>query len=85
MSAQLIKVNGEVVDVLTPVKLKDGQNFVGGLVEIVRVVVGPRDAQMLVNEEALIHNLKYNPVASGIAHLEIYGDVLILSDEHQWD
>ena len=85
MSAQLIKVNGDVVDVLTPVKLKDGQGFVGGPVEIVRVVIGPRDGQMLVNEEGLIHNLRYNPVASGVAGQQIYGDVLVLTDEHQWD
>ena len=85
MSAQLIKVSGDVVELPTPVTLKDGQTLVGGPVELVAIALPSETAQMFVNEEGLIKNLAYNPVASGIAHRQIFGDVFVLTETHQWD
>jgi hypothetical protein len=68
--------------------LEEAQAFVGGYVEVLPNH-GPlrydEVAQILGNEEAYIHHLPVNPVASKYAGYEIRGNVLILRGAALWD
>lgn len=62
--------------------LKQAQNFVGGLVEVVRLEDGN---QMLVNEEGVMKNLPINFEASFEAGKVILGNAIILEGAAKWD
>ena len=68
--------------------LEYAQAFVEGPVEILPHL-GPtrydEAVQILGNEEAFIHHLPVNPVASKFAGYEIRGNVLILRKDALWD
>jgi len=83
--AILIKSNGEETNVLpknkTDFKLDELQNYVGGIIEIVRT----KDNKMMVmNEEGKINELPINKKATNLyVHSDfdfIVGDVLICSE-----
>jgi len=60
--------------------LKEAQNAVGGLVQMLTV----QDGQLLVNEEGLILRLPSNPTASQMAGQPIVGNALLLKGDAQW-
>jgi hypothetical protein len=65
-----------------PPTLEEAQAFIGGYVEM-----APHrgDAQVLVNEEGLIHGLPVNPTASDLCGYPILGNALILKGDAKWD
>jgi len=66
--------------------LEEAQQYVGGLVEIAPVLNSEyRDAQLLVNEEGLVHDLPPNVLASIFAGYEIRGNAMILLGDARWD
>jgi hypothetical protein len=83
--ATLIKTNGEETNVLpknkTNFKLDELQNFVGGLIEIVKTKDG---RTMVINEEGKINDLSINQKATELyIHSNfdfIVGDVLICDE-----
>jgi len=60
-----------------PMTLKEMQDFVGGLIEVVYL----GDDQLVVNEEGLLLGLPYNSEASELSGRRIVGDALLLSGE----
>ena len=62
--------------------LEEAQEFVGGLVELVRLEDGD---QMLVNEEGVMQNLPVNFEASFQAGKVILGNAIILEGEAKWE
>ena len=80
--ATLIKSNGEETNVLpknkTDFKLDELQNFVGGIIEIVKTKDGKT---MVINEEGKVNDLPFNQKATEIylynEHDFIAGDVVV--------
>ena len=84
--AQIIKANGEIIDVIpkngVDFQLEEMQEVVGGWIEIVYLDNG---SMMVVNEEGKLKQLPYNRLAtqmveSGCRYLSgdwIAGDVLV--------
>ena len=75
--AKLLKTDGSVTEV-APAKgkkftLAEAQAMVGGYVEMVRL----RKGFLLVDEEGLLKGKTLNMAASGMAGLDLVGDVLI--------
>ena len=62
--------------------LQEAQEYVGGLVQLLAI---ENDAQMLVNEEGLMHELEVNYPASFAAGQVILGPAMILEGEAKWD
>lgn len=62
--------------------LQEAQEYVGGLVQLLPI---ENDAQMLVNEEGLMHELEVNYPASFAAGQVILGPAMILEGEAKWD
>ena len=62
--------------------LKEAQDFVGGLVELVNL---PNGDQMLVNEEGRMKKLPINDPASSASDQRILGNAIILVGEARWD
>ena len=83
--AALIKTNGEEINVFpknkTDFKLDELQNYVGGLIEIVKAKQG---RTMVINEEGKINDLPINQKASELYQYNefdfIAGDVLICNE-----
>ena len=70
--------------------LKQAQDFVGGLVEVVYIRAGDIEQQMLVNEEGLLKGLPLNFAATvynaGYGNGQtIVGPVLLLCGAARWD
>lgn len=63
--------------------LEQAQNFVGGYVELVNSPLFD-DVQLIVNEEGVLFNLPFNPVASIHVGFPIYGPALILVGPARW-
>ena len=63
-----------------PPTLKEAQEYVGGLVQI--VYIGKH--QLLVNEEGLLLNLPYNHVASTFSGDYIVGNAMLLKGKATW-
>lgn len=59
------------------IELEDLQEAVGGLIEVVHL----QSSIMIVNEEGLILELPFNPMASNIANMPIVGDAVLLTAE----
>ena len=85
--AQLIKVNGETIDVTptnnTNFTLEELQKYVGGIIQI----IGTKSKKlMIINEEGKLFNLKKNNKATKLYEYGsedmVVGDVLII-DENQ--
>jgi hypothetical protein len=78
MSDLLIKPDGEIEEVDTPnnraYTLKEMQTVVGGYVQLVYL---PGGRVMMVDEEGLYKNYKYNEKASQMAGQSIVGTVLV--------
>lgn len=64
--------------------LKEAQEYVGGLVEIVHCPAKP-DSQLLVNEEGLLLGLPWNDVATEMAQTGIVGNAIFLEGDARWD
>ena len=64
--------------------LKEAQEQVGGLVEIVHCPAKP-DSQLLVNEEGLLLGLPWNDVATEMAQTGIVGNAIFLEGDARWD
>jgi len=62
--------------------LKEAQDFVGGLVELVNL---PNEDQMLVNEEGKLERLPINDAASTASGQRILGNAIILVGDARWD
>jgi hypothetical protein len=62
--------------------LKEAQDFVGGLVELVNL---PNGDQMLVNEEGIMKELPINEPASSALDQPVLGNAIILAGEARWD
>lgn len=62
--------------------LKEAQDFVGGLVELVNL---PNGDQMLVNEEGIMKKLPINDPASSALGQPILGNAIILVGDARWD
>ena len=83
--ATLVKTNGEEITVLpknkTDFKLDELQNYVGGIIEIVRT---KDNKMMVINEEGKINELPMNEKATDLyIHSDfdfIVGDVLICDE-----
>lgn len=74
--AILIKTNGEVIDNYDSSGLRKKQQAVGGYIEYVRT---PLEMTFIVNEEGVINGLEPNRIATGMAGMLLFGDVLMLS------
>ena len=74
--AILIKTNGEVIDNYDSSGLRNKQQAVGGYIEYVRT---PLEMTFIVNEEGVINGLEPNRIATGMAGVLLFGDVLMLS------
>lgn len=62
--------------------LPEAQEYVGGLVQLLAI---ENDAQLLVNEEGLMHDFEINYPASFAAGEVIVGPAMILEGEARWD
>jgi hypothetical protein len=71
----------KVLEAAPPPTLKEAQEAVGGLVELLNL---PNGDQLLVNEEGLIYELALNPLASKYAGRYIVGPALLLKGEARW-
>ena len=74
--AILIKTNGEVIDNYDSSGLRNKQQAVGGYIEY---VVTPLEMTFIVNEEGVINGMEPNRIATGMAGMLLFGDVLMLS------
>ena len=74
--AILIKTSGEVIDNYDSSGLSNKQQAVGGYIEYVRT---PLEMTFIVNEEGVINGLEPNRIATGMAGVLLFGDVLMLS------
>ena len=72
-----------IVIIITEIQpeLEDCQKVVGGFVEMVYLEDG---RQMLVNEEGLLKELPYNPIASQLAGHTIVGNAIVLEGKALW-
>ena len=67
-------------------KYKDLHDAVGGLIEVVRVIVNGAEAELVCNEEGMVFDLPENPRAlSMVEHTDtlmpnLYGTVIIFSE-----
>ena len=84
--AQLIKVNGETIDITpendTNFTLEELQKYVGGVIQI----VGTKSQKlMIINEEGKLFNLKKNTKATKLYEYGsedmVVGDVLIIDKD----
>mgnify|MGYP000108790539 FL=1 len=64
--------------------LKEAQEYVGGMVQIVYCPSDP-DAQLLVNEEGLLLDLPWNDKATDLAKTGIVGNAIFLKGDAKWD
>tara|TARA_R110002167_G_scaffold3476_1_gene16982 strand:- start:2348 stop:2581 length:234 start_codon:yes stop_codon:yes gene_type:complete len=64
--------------------LKQAQEIVGGIVEMVHSPSDP-DIQVLVNEEGLLLNLPWNKEATRYAETGIVGNAIVLKGDAKWD
>lgn len=84
--AQLIKVNGETIDVTptnnTNFTLEELQKYVGGIIQIVGTKKG---LLMVINEEGKLFNLQKNHIATGLYEYGeediVVGDVVIIDKD----
>ena len=84
--AQLIKVNGETIDITpdneTNFTLKELQKYVGGIIQIVSTKKG---RLMVINEEGKLFNLQKNNIATGLYEYGeediVVGDVVIIDKD----
>ena len=75
----------KVFDTLeTKPTLKQAQEIVGGLVEMVHSPNNP-DVQVLVNEEGLLLDLPWNEEATKYAQTGIVGNAIVLKGDAKWD
>ena len=74
--AILIKTSGEVIDNYDSSGLSNKQQAVGGLIEY---VITDLEMTFIVNEEGVMNGLEPNRVATGMAGVLLFGDVLMLS------
>ena len=74
--AILIKTSGEVIDNYDSSGLSNKQQAVGGYIEYVRT---PLEMTFIVNEEGVINGLEPKRIATGMAGVLLFGDVLMLS------
>lgn len=63
--------------------LREAQEIVGGLVEMVMVPDQP-DWQVLVNEEGLLEGLPFNREASQLCGMSLVGPAIVLKGKAQW-
>ena len=80
--AILIKTSGEVIDNYDSSGLSNKQQAVGGYIEYVRT---PLEMTFIVNEEGVINGLEPNRIATGMAGVLLFGDVLMLSKKEVED
>ena len=74
--AILIKTSGEVIDNYDSSGLSNKQQAVGGLIEY---VITDLEMTFIVNEEGVMNGLEPNRIATGMAGVLLFGDVLMLS------
>ena len=74
--AILIKTSGEVIDNYDSSGLSNKQQAVGGLIEY---VVTDLEMTFIVNEEGVMNGLEPNRIATGMAGVLLFGDVLMLT------
>ena len=67
-----------------PPTLEEAQAIVGGLVEMVPLM-NPKNMQLIVNEEGLMHDLPVNTQASMIAGRKLVGPAIVLEGDAMWD
>lgn len=72
----LIKTSGEVIDNYDSSGLSKKQQAVGGLIEYVITDLG---MTFIVNEDGVMNGLEPNRIATGMAGVLLFGDVLMLS------
>ena len=80
--AILIKTSGEVIDNYDSSGLSNKQQAVGGLIEY---VVTDLEMTFIVNEEGVINGLEPNRIATGMAGVLLFGDVLMLTKKEVED
>lgn len=76
MNVLLIPVESEPMVVDIEVTVKSLQDAVGGYFQ--PVGVGRADAVAYVNEEGLVHDLPFNPLASWLCSRALVGDVAVV-------
>ena len=74
--AILIKTSGEVIDNYDSSGLSNKQQAVGGLIEY---VITDLEMTFIVNEEGVMNGLEPNRIATGMAGVLLFGDVLMLT------
>lgn len=77
--AKRIIVGGRV-EIITDLSLESLQDAVGGYIELVRT----KNGRMLVNEDGRMLQLKFNQMASDLADIDIFGDVVLLDREDKF-
>lgn len=80
--AILIKTSGEVIDNYDSSGLSNKQQAVGGLIEY---VVTDLEMTFIVNEEGVMNGLEPNRIATGMAGVLLFGDVLMLTKKEVED
>ena len=80
--AILIKTSGEVIDNYDSSGLNNKQQAVGGLIEY---VVTDLEMTFIVNEEGVMNGLEPNRIATGMAGVLLFGDVLMLTKKEVED
>lgn len=75
--AVLIKSNGQASNVVV-ISIDDLQEFVGGHFETIGINC---NQTLVVNEEGLPLKLPVNHVASELFNRELYGDVVVVSND----
>ena len=82
----LLRTDGTHYEVSCKEGLHDFQRHVGGPIEPVTLIDDAgnpyKNIIMLVNEEGLLQNLSWNPVASRLSNKVIVGNVLIIPKEY---
>ena len=79
---EIIRCDGSREKIEGPVRLKTGQDIVGGYVEPVHCLFG---SVLLVNEEGRLKGLSVNLIASGIAGQTILGNVVHFSSKDEYE
>lgn len=78
MKARLIKEDGRLTEIEpkngTDFKLKELQDYIGGLIEIVYL---PNEFILIVDEEGLLKERQYNMAASFVAGQTIVGTAIL--------
>jgi len=75
-----IPFNGKPETIQIEKNLESYQGLVGGMIELVYLNSNEDpESIMVVNEEGLIHNLLFNPIASEIVGRRIVGNAFIIN------